>query len=284
LKTLEARGRAGGVYTRPAAGSLEEAAERGYAESCLGDPVNGTLAQRTGMVQYEGNTTCTVTLLNARWAITARHCVVAATDSGRLVMDPAAVRQLRLAFPRLAPGKLFAIDAVWTYAGKNAGFEKWDVMAPDSRVQERPNDTNDDQLIDLVAIRLSQPAAASIPGPVQITSAASNDKIHMIAHYPGAAPLPGGSSLRQQTAGLCQVIVADSGCLLHGCSTSVGASGAALFAERKTSSGSTEFSLIGIHASAKLEGKACRKHSAFSRSLNRGVSVPTDDLLKLISS
>lgn len=272
LQSLSARGRVDDFKSTNDPDGL--AAERGFAVACLGTP-DQRIAPRVGVLRSDRGVECTVTLLTADTAITARHCVFSNPrfpDPTQLrataVAVPDEIRALSVSFGPLETAPLIKIREV--LARDEGGTRR---VSPDGNDRSILRFSTLDQLQgDYALLVLATPVAGFVMPALQFVEPRKKDKIYMASYYPGHSlvPMSPETGLRQQTSGTCQVVEARGRCFAHGCATNGAASGSAIFVER-----GGELRLAGVHSSgaAKDPHTRCEVDSGLATYFNIGVHV-----------
>lgn len=249
----------------------KENIELAFLKSCLG-PVSQDLEARVGRLLVDGKIACTVFMLTAKRALTARHCLY------EKYHEPNATEiELRPSFSddsvllvEIGPidkGRRSRIASILLLS--SGGSLTWTQL----KDLQSPMMTSFDTLNDLMVLQLDADVTSPALPPIGWTELLLNDKIVLPAfHEPTYLEKKAGDSgLRQQIAGYCQVIqLPTSRCLQHACSTTSGSSGAPILVER-IESGVKVLHLAGIHTSGSRKESGCPGDPALDGVLNFGV-------------
>ena len=276
LQRLSASGRADNY----SATRDEEArtVEKAFASACLGQ-TDPRIASRVGVLRNDRGVLCTVTLLAADLALTARHCVLTnpaldSTESRASVgANPATLNALSVEFgPLTSPTRSSVREIVVRDA---EGSRR---VATDLAERQVLTLSGIDQIQGDFALLV---LTSSIPNltltPFRVAKPERNDKIFMASYYPGyrLSSIANETGLRQQKAGYCQVVEVQDRCFAHGCATNGAASGAAIFVERAGTDGRSEIRLVGVHSSGASSDPytRCSTNNRFANYFNIGVRV-----------
>lgn len=282
LSKLKSAGRAGGHYQPPKRNeSTQIEAESRFSQSCLRAPLDNDLASRVGLLRSKSGVVCTVTLIGNRHAITARHCLFAVSSNWKITTVPSQLKDWRIQFGGMESGRRIRLVDAWTLArsGSPNTWDRWpisDSTIADNEVESRTLESSEQARFDVAVLGLSEDVFKTSPTPVTSATASPSERIHLIAFYPGynLLPIKDDTGLRQQTAGICQVVEQKDSCIVHGCTVSEGGSGAALFVERTTDAGVRHLQLVGIHSAGTFNGTGCESPVAIEGTFNHAVSVP----------
>lgn len=258
--------------------------ELAFMKSCLG-PLSQDLEGRVGRLLVDGKIACTVFMLTARRALTARHCLYEKyrePGATEIELRPSfsADSDLSVEIGPIGKGKRSQFGSVLLLSstGPSVWTEIKDLQSPET--------ASFDKLNDLMVLQLN--ADVTPPGLSRIgwTNLLLNDKIVLPAfHQPTyLEEKERDSGLRQQIAGYCQVLQpAASRCLRHACSTTPGSSGAPILVER-IENGVTALHLAGIHTSGSREESSCSGDPALDGVLNFGVVLNKNEYTYLMET
>ena len=288
LKRLKAVG-SHGDYDKPSTDNAISA-ELSFAKNCLGKP-DARIAPRVGRLQTPDGVRCTVTLIGTDLALTARHCAfsnpsfeVGSSSAATIRTDIDTLRSWQIEFGEIGAGKKFNIQAVilmgstgWTQVEVQSTNQPGASGEPSISLKDLDNVQSD-----FAVFKLSGSMIGAVDRPRLATDITKGDRLFMVGFYPGFELSPGArdDGLRQQVAGLCQVIEVNDRCFVHGCTTNGRASGSAMFVERFNAAGAMELRLVGIHATGAIPDSytQCPAGAAFSSVFNIGVRIRADEL------
>lgn len=286
---LAALGRTGSVFVRPT--EDEKQAELRFAESCLA-PLSTTaslrpVASRIGRLQLGEQVLCTIALLDGSRAITARHCVASlttASSGGHAAVFHAELPRMRIHLGPLAGPAIFELRAIVVPA-RTAPTRL--VRITLSAGQSPPVQLHGDApLLDFAVLELSRSVDERLP-PLRIVESpiAQGTEFNLPAFYPGYSVLPieNETGIRHQPVGLCKLVTRSSShrqCMLHGCATNQGASGAPILVDI----GEGQLALAGIHRGATVDDGLCTIPASFNDAGNIAIQVLAGDLSDLSST